>query len=331
MDWTSFAYGFATCFVLFLFLLAVIALLSLINDMRQAELYIPPYPMEEADEINLPETSELLDEKSVESREGGGRGLASNRFTRTLCLLLTLIPGACVTPYSDLPGTPLAEMEDNYLSVFTGIPGFLGATGSAVIIADGLAVTNAHVVAVTGGLHGITAAGKMVGIEVLAISEHMDLALLKVPLGLGHPVNIAKPLLAEAAWAMGTTNGLVAPVSRGTILNPQAWSCAHANACAEHQRQNGLMFEGGGGGGYSGGPVVNAQGAWLGLVQGIYTELRDAEGNTLPSSAPVLFAYHAQDVLKEVQALLARHEAEIPSFLAPMPSQYMTEMNRSGT
>ncbi|WP_185961320.1 trypsin-like peptidase domain-containing protein [Telmatospirillum sp. J64-1] len=212
-------------------------------------------------------------------------------------------------------------MEENYLSVFTGIPGFLGATGSAVIIADGLAVTNAHVAEVTGGLHGITASGKMVGIEVLAVSEHMDLALLKVPPGLGRPVSIAKPLQAEAAWAMGTTNGLVAPVSQGKILNPQAWSCARANACAEHQRQNGLMFEGGGGGGYSGGPVVNAQGAWLGLVQGIYTELRDAEGNSLPTNTPILFAYHAQDVLAEVQSLLAQHEADMPSLLAVLPPQ----------
>ena len=98
---------------------------------------------------------------------------------------------------------------------------------------------------------------------------------------------------------MGTTTGGLAPTAVGRVETGQATAWLDRRAGAGHA---GLMYAAEAGPGYSGGPVVDAAGALVGLTEGIYTQLFGEFPATWPR-LPRLFAYHAADVLAEALRL----------------------------
>lgn len=202
-------------------------------------------------------------------------------------------------PFDRVGSTPLVRICDNYLSIVTGISGLFGGTGSAVLIGKGLAVTNAHVARASRRLNAFARSGRMLALEVMAVSDRLDLAVLGLDDVEGEPPPVAKASLAEPVWAMGTTAGQLAPVANGVVEQTCAW------AQADGRLQPGLMFTAPAGPGYSGGPVVNRDGELVGIVEGVFTHFFDAVTQRRFRGQTVLFAYHAGDVLTEARRMLA--------------------------
>lgn len=200
-------------------------------------------------------------------------------------------------PFDRLSGTPLDHLADNYLAIITGSALFAG-TGSALVLRQGLAVTCGHVVAERGRLTARSRRG-LVELRVLGRSRRLDLAALAVPDGLGRPLTIGAAARGQEVWAMGTTTGGLAPTAAGRVETERATAWLDRRDGPGHA---GLMYAAEAGPGYSGGPVVDAAGALVGLTEGIYTQLFGESPATWPR-LPRLFAYHAADVLAEALRL----------------------------
>lgn len=221
---------------------------------------------------------------------------ANSRFTSLGCFM----------PFDHVANTPLVGIRDNYLSIVTGLSGLFGGTGSAVLLGEGLAVTNAHVARASRRLNAFARSGRMLAAEVVAQSDVLDLALLRLEGVKGNPWPVADASVSEPVWAMGTTSGQLAPTASGRIERTHAW--AHADG----RLQPGLMFTAPAGPGYSGGPVVNREGALVGIVEGVFTQFFDTLSQIRFRGQTVLFAYHARDVLNEARRLLARAGIDEP-------------------
>lgn len=233
-----------------------------------------------------------------------------------LTLSVWLLLG-CNTPFQHTGGTPLTRIEDSYLSVGIGVPGVLGALGSAVVVADGLAVTNAHVAGPGAVVLLQTRDGRRYHAGVAAVSDRLDLALLKLPEGFAAPAPIAtrRVRAGEPVWLMGTTF-TIAPTAQAVVVTTDLVSEVHAIEAAPGvprmdigARRNvpvapGFFVNGGGGPGYSGGPVVSAAGEVVGLTQAIVVQWFDTSPQVPDPEAPILFAYFIDDVMAEVERLL---------------------------
>lgn len=214
---------------------------------------------------------------------------------------LGLLRSSCLLPFAAAAGTPLEAVVGNYLAIVNGI-GVFGGTGSAVILRPGLAVTSAHVVERRERLTAFGIDGP-VEVRVRAVSDRMDLAVLSVPARLGVALPVRPALPGETVWAMGATSGGLAPTARGRVEVASALACLEARV-GEEPFQDGLMYAAAAGPGYSGGPVVDRQGAVVGLTEGIYTRLFGAAPPSWPA-VPRMFAFHAEAVAEEVERLAA--------------------------
>jgi len=233
-----------------------------------------------------------------------------------LALLCATVLAACVSPLGETTGTPLTSVEPNYVLLWSGIPGLMGITASAVIVGDGLAVTNRHVVESTSQLAGYVGGRGMIGVEVLALSDRMDLALLEIPHGLGKPVAIASPATGSAVWLMGSpaiTDVGHGAIANGTLLRTDAWACtggadvtgrrAASPQCGQRRVDTGILVVAPAAAGYSGGPVVDRSGRLIGLTQGIFSQLFGRAGDPADLTQRAVFAYRMDEVMTEVRRL----------------------------
>ncbi len=232
---------------------------------------------------------------------------------------LALLLSACALPFERAADTPLSSVSGNYITLYSGVPLFLGYTASAVVVADGLAVTNRHVVQASNRIQGYVAGRGLIPIEVVAVSPRMDLALLRIPPGIGRPLAAASGEVGEAVWLMGTPMPFVAPVVAGTVENAAGWSCPEEDGTLHcPQRQSGLLIRAEGGPGYSGGPVVDPRGRLIGLSQGIFLSAVDAQGRTIQDGVTRVFAYRIADVLAEISRLRpAKVQTGATNFVRP--------------
>jgi S1-C subfamily serine protease len=142
-------------------------------------------------------------------------------------------------------------------------------TGSAFLLADGLAVTNAHVIGDRAPGAEVTlvasaAPGRRAAAEVLAVSRRMDLALLRVPPGFG-------PVAPGADAPLGRGRGLRAAGVVAEATGPGRRLELDGAIASEVftlppfgpglvTRMPGVRR------GFSGGPVLDAEGRLVGMI-----------------------------------------------------------------
>ncbi len=198
-----------------------------------------------------------------------------------LGLLGALPVAACAQlPAQQASGTPAARIaRDSTVSLQAH-----GATvGAAVAVPGGgqpLLLTNAHVLLRAG--HQLSArrtdGAAQAPVQVVAVSDRLDLALLRVPEGLVEPAVLREAMPAPGApvWAVGP-EGLGRGIAHGPVLRARVIMLDRGPGFTA--RLGALM-------GFSGGPVLDAEGRLLGLT----TALPDA------GAAPLLAGLTGVDV-----------------------------------
>jgi S1-C subfamily serine protease len=203
--------------------------------------------------------------------------LASYLAVPCLVALLALL-GACARlPADEARSSPAEAAAARGFALLSlhGVP-----LGSAVALAPGLLVTNAHVVPRGAERLTFTRGDRAAwGEAVLAgRSEEMDLAVLIVPPGLFTPVSPAAgaPRPGQRLWAVGAP-AAGAALAEGQVLSSAAWLAGHGIGFTAQMPA--LL-------GYSGGPAVDGEGRLVGVVTAL----------TQPGAAPLLAALSGLDL-----------------------------------
>lgn len=241
-------------------------------------------------------------------RRGAGRGAAGawlGRWVSAAVVVLFVAVAPAVQMRADARLRPL----DHHAVVFNGT-----IVGSAFAIADGVAVTNRHVVAglrrggavaLLASVRGASAEGRLI-----AVSPRMDLAVLAVPPGFlpavpaeDAPERAGLPVTAAGIDAGDGTAGPRFEVD-GTILEPRARIAAFGPGLIARLPAARP--------GFSGGPLFDRQGRFAGMV----TAIRPATGSAVGAAgraerqrrtAVDAFALRAGEVRAEVRRLLAAY------------------------
>lgn len=227
-----------------------------------------------------------------------------------------LILAGCATPYSESVGTPLESVAGNYLTLWAGVPVLFGMTGSAVVVGDGVALTNRHVVTAFDRVAGYSAKRGWVGVTVTSVSDRMDLAVLALPTGWGSPVDTASAYEGQRVWLMGTP-AIPPSVSRGEVVRVHAWACVETpprekdDLCPQGRYTPGVLIKGRATAGFSGGPVVDEDGRLVAIVQGVFTRLINEAGAPIEDDDPsgYVFAYPVGMAVQELARLTAGEPA----------------------
>ena len=91
---------------------------------------------------------------------------------------------------------------------------------SAVVIDDCLAVTNRHVLDTKTQMTGAMAQGDAFEVEKVVASERLDLALFRIPCGLGQPITTGTRVKkGDTIYSAGTARG--SPYLSGKVQNPR--------------------------------------------------------------------------------------------------------------
>ncbi|MBO1077601.1 S1 family peptidase [Roseomonas haemaphysalidis] len=168
--------------------------------------------------------------------------------------------GACARmPAPEAGGTPAAQVSaTGFAALYAhGMP-----RGAAVAFDDHHLLTCAHVLPAGDTVTLRRGAdGAELRPQAVLRSARMDLAVLRVPAGflLPPPRAAAAPEAGETVWAAGAP-GLGSPVARGVVEAPDAEMPGFGRGFTAWMPA--LM-------GYSGGPVVDADGTLLGLTSAL--------------------------------------------------------------
>ena len=171
-----------------------------------------------------------------------------------------LSAGACARmPATAARGTPAARVSaDGFAALYAfGMP-----RGAAVGFDERHLLTCAHVVPADGQVLLRRAEDdRPVRPEAVLRSPRMDLAVLRVPAGFLQPPprSADEPRAGEPVWAAGAP-GLGSPVAQGVVEAPDAEMPGFGRGFTAWMPA--LM-------GYSGGPVVDAEGELLGLTSAL--------------------------------------------------------------
>lgn len=178
-----------------------------------------------------------------------------------------------------------ASVEAAFIPLGGSTSLFRTAHGAAVVIAPGIAVTNAH----NGNI--------LRGARVLGRSQHYDLLFFRTERSV--PLVPGTPILKTEVIAYGEGHDADLRVSRGIIRTVTVPIGPRCDVCAAPGT---FTFESNAGPGFSGGPVLDAKtGQLLGITFGYVDENDDAR---------LMYAYNAALVLQELHgAVPARTES----------------------
>jgi S1-C subfamily serine protease len=185
--------------------------------------------------------------------------------------------------------------------------------GSAVIIKNGYAITNRHVVEGAQGVMGYMAGGIKFPVTEIILNERFDLALFKIPTGIGKPIPIGERIeIGECVYSAGTT--LKSTILDG-IVRETEFMIHHQDIdiSRPYDRDDAgrpmslcLIYEGNFQKGFSGGPIVNEQGELVGINQGYIIEFLGIHKPWQDKSKRYGVGYHMTDILGEINRMLAQ-------------------------
>ncbi len=196
------------------------------------------------------------------------------RYRSSLVLLLFLLPVAGCTVSSGAPATAIAQpaIAAAYLPLHGRIHlGLDSADGAAVVIAPGLAVTNAH------------NANLVEPQSVIGARRDYDLLFFRTAKAASPPM--AAPVIGQAVTAYGQGRDAELRVADGVVR--QIVACAGCSAPAY------FVFAGNAGPGFSGGPVLDGAGRLVGITFGFKDQGRRR----------LIYAYDMSRVWAEFSAL----------------------------
>jgi S1-C subfamily serine protease len=184
-------------------------------------------------------------------------------------------------------GTVVTRVTDSVYTV-RGIlhpdDGFIDRTGTAVAWrADGLLVTNHHVVGNTGIAVLQGPDGRRIDAEIVGSDERADVAVLRIPGPVAVPVWASTvPPVGALAVAVGAPFGLGGSVSAGIVSATHRSVGVVAGAALADL----IQFDAAANPGNSGGPLLNAGGEVIGLVTAIYSTsgVNDGVAFALPAA-----------------------------------------------
>jgi putative serine protease PepD len=201
------------------------------------------------------------------------------------------------------------------------------ATGSGFVVdADGIVITNNHVVADAQGAVELTFSdGTTTDAEVVGTSASYDLAALRLdaknlpalPLGNSDGVVVGDPVIA-----IGSPLGLSGTVTSGIIsAKNRPVTAGGENGSGDSAYINALQTDAAINPGNSGGPLVNLQGEVIGVNSAIATVGGGSFGQEA-GNIGVGFAIPINQVRRTVEQLLDKGKAEFPIIGASLDAAY---------
>ena len=219
--------------------------------------------------------------------------------------------------FACLPNTPFeggsrtsVPVTDSYISLQKRT-GFLIKVGSAVIIEDGVAISNRHLMENVSEMRCYMAGGMEFPLKNVILSDRFDLAVFEIPCGLGKPIKIGEKVQkGDSIFSLGTTSD--ATIFKGyvvlteLILHHLDMRLPNADKRDSKGRSisRGFVYEGKTKIGFSGGPVVNSKWELVGINQGKVLEVYSATPEIkLESGKTYGVGYHIEDVLDEMKRI----------------------------
>jgi hypothetical protein len=210
-------------------------------------------------------------ERRTPRAEASGHG-AKARFKIVVAALSVALSACATSSGAPLSRIPQPDIAAAYWPLHGRVHlGLDSADGAAVVIAPGIAATNGHNRRLLGGA------------PVIGEARDYDLLFFRVTKNLQPPtapVQVGAPVIAYGQGAdaeLRIAHGIVREIVNCTGCDQSAY----------------FIFEGNAGPGFSGGPVVDAEGRLLGITFGY----KDEGGKRL------IYAYEMARVRAELQAL----------------------------
>jgi hypothetical protein len=196
------------------------------------------------------------------------------RYLSSFALIPLVLLAAGCAGSSGLPATAIAEPEiaAAYLPLHARVHlGIDSADGAAMVIAPGIAVTNAH------------NANLLDPKRVMGVRQDYDLLFFRTPRNVSPPT--AAPIIGESVTAYGQGERRALRIAHGVVREIKL--CAGCAAPAY------FVFAGNAGPGFSGGPVLDRAGRLVGITFGYKDQGRER----------LIYAYDMSRVRAELSAL----------------------------
>ncbi|MBF0444045.1 MAG: trypsin-like peptidase domain-containing protein [Magnetococcales bacterium] len=230
-----------------------------------------------------------------------------------LCIFILFSFGCSKTPFGKVPKF-LKIVENSYVSLNIWNPWLIEFNGSAVIIYDGVAISNRHLLEKAVWTTGTFAKNSTIKIDNIVLIESLDLAVFDIPCGIGRPMpNRENKRIqnGQTIYALGTTYDN--PVIQGVVMN-NSFSLHHSDVHIPKAKKelatgrsvtNGFLYRGDTSKGFSGGPIIDQSGRLVGINQGRITKFfsdSDFQRNKSISNEKIYgFAYHIGDVIAAIK------------------------------